>query len=312
MRAPRQHVARHDRGSAPAVRTARSRSTGSPRPAHLGLLGREGYPGNRVLARQVRLLRAYEASRKQRTELTKLVERRWGKAIAEAMTDATTVVDTLIETNDSHIDAKATAENLSFEAWNWGEAKESNKKQQTADPLAKVRGEIKKASLELSEFKTSDLEQIELLAKQPQVGYQAAIRQVWTGITQARENERLRIERVNRYQQSYSDGQAVFATPLLALVWGAAYSVATAGDANKNASVSGLWPDAQILPAVNTWRRQGDIGEVGNFHVPGGTTPIEDKSLRGGGETRGRQADFISAWGGGNINIHVDADPQHL
>jgi len=227
-------------------------------------------------------------------------------------------------------------DNLKFDEWNTlrgrmtgeaayelGTAREAHrasagpKIEKQVDPYAVVKAKIKAEKLDPSKFTTEELATIE--AGKAENGWSAAIQGVWQQKTQKEQSDKLAAQRKQRYQQAKTAGDLLFTGGLLRDVWLVAYSVATAGDASPNTTVAQARPDAAILPVVGQWRAaQGTTlgtgqGQVSNFHVPGGAAPIEDKSTRpvNPDPTRGRQADFISTWGNTDINVHVDALPQH-
>ncbi len=209
------------------------------------------------------------------------------------------------------------------EAYDHGTAKEafqacaSPQAAKTVDKYATVKAKIKAEHLSPERFTDDELDAIE--AGKNEHGWSGAIQNIWKQKTDKEQSQQLAAQRRQRYQAAKAAGDNVFTAGLLRDVWLVAWSVATSGDASPNTTVAQERPDATILPTVNSWRAQQTTilgqgpGRVSNFHVPGGPAPIEDKSRRtvNPDPTRGRQADFISEWGGTTINVHVDALPQH-
>lgn len=187
----------------------------------------------------------------------------------------------------------------------------------TSDPLAAVKAKVRAERRDPGKFSDEELRIIE--AGKDQDGWAAAIQSVWQQKIHREESQRLSGERQVKYAAAKLAGDRIFSSGLLKAVWLVAYEAAVSGDASPNTTVARPSPDAEILPAVTGWRRhrrrtlgQGQ-GQVTTFYVPGGEAPIEDKSrrLHNPDPTRGRQADFISTWGKTEINVHVDAIPQH-
>lgn len=184
-------------------------------------------------------------------------------------------------------------------------------------PFATVKAKIKAEGLDPAKFTDEELAIIE--AGKDEAGWSSAIQSVWQLKLHTQQSQNLAADRQVKYAQAKAVGDTIFTNGLLNSVWLVAYGVATSGDASPNTTVSGLHPDATILQAVPTWRSKKtkkygkSPGVVTDFHVPGGTSPIQDKSKRlvNPDPTRFRQADFISTWGGTEINVHVDANPQH-
>lgn len=185
------------------------------------------------------------------------------------------------------------------------------------DQYANVKKKILAEGLKPADFSQSDFASLEIAG--PKDGWSSAIQSIWQQITLRTQNAQLSAERTARYSTAKVAGDQIFTAGLIQQVWLVAHGAATAGSGSPNTTVSGTHLDATILPAVAAWRQHHQTtlgagqGTVSNFHVPGGGTPIEDKSTRAvnADPTRGRQADFISEWGNTSINVHVDANPQH-
>jgi len=293
-----------------------------------------GHAGNRAAQRLVTataapghnpVMREYKASSRQKNDLKAAVEREWGAAIRKEGSQASDVVDDLVGWCNSHSQALTIVSKLpysKFTASGDPDAIEldligikAEKAEVEVDPTVRALQEVKKAGRLPADFTDDELKTIVAMGQEPTIGWSKAVTQVWDLKEQARISAQLVQNRVAKYANSKLAGDVAFAAPnLLFTVWSASYGVATASSANKNAEVGNDYPDHEIIAAAQAWNHHAAVDKVDNFHVPGyPNNPIQDKSTRpvNPDPTRGRQADFISDWDGGAINIHVNSNVRH-
>jgi hypothetical protein len=286
------------------------------------------------------VVQRYAPSSRQKTELTRLIKSQWageeeiftgkgGSLDPEFVTDFATWCFT-------HSQAVDVLETLSYSQWDELKSKKTGEQANVfatarlayadakapvvakpADPHAAAKAKIKAEGLAAGRFSDDDLLSIE--ANKDNVGWALAIQTVLAEVIRRETSAALAAQRTAKYGAAKTAGNLVFTAGLIRTIWDTSYAVATSGDASPNTQVGGEHADADILAAVAAWRaRNGTIfnagpGQATDFHVPGGGAPIQDKSTRliNPDPLRGRQADFISDWGGVTVNVHVDSNVHH-
>ena len=284
------------------------------------------------------VVRRYEASGKQKRELTARMKF-WWKVDGD---DLTYELDRVTDWCSTHADAMKLVATLTSEQFDTacGAYKDSAEAvlakgsfegvrdsgpDASAPSLAgrtkdaKPKDEYKKARKLLRDLKfdgavsEDDLATITTAAGQHGQGWDSAVTNFIITRREAQNAAALSNARTVKYAPAKMVGDGLFQQGLVKTVWDAAYGLAVNGasSANPMLTLGAAYDREVILAAVQLWRNNKSslvANLVENLHVPGGESPIEHKGRREDNPdpARGQQADFISVWAGTVINVHVD------